>query len=109
MATEIRQDRSFPRVLRRVTEEALWFQNQQFSDESSSLTSVREAESILQTVAEADGDSEGFSTLESELDSEHSVQSNYRSSHNTPCRIQVYIGRIHTVPLDNLSLGYLCR
>ena len=83
-AEEIRQDRSFPRVLQRVAEEALRFQNQQFSDEGSSLTSLREEESILQTLAEGDGDSEAFSALESESDSEQSVQSNYKSSHDTP-------------------------
>ena len=25
------------------------------------------------------------------------------------CRIRVYNGRIHTVPLDSPSLGYLCK
>ena len=83
-AEEIRQDRSFPRVLRRVAKDALWFRNQQFSDEGSSLTSLREAELILQTLAEDDGDSEAFSALELESHSEQSVQSNYKSSHDTP-------------------------
>ena len=82
-AEEIRQDRSFPRVLRRVAEEALRFQNQQFSDEGSSLSSLREAESILQTLAASDGDSEAFCALESESDSEQSVWSNYLNSHDT--------------------------
>ena len=72
---EIRQDRSFPRVLRRVVEEALWFQSQQFSDEGSSLTSLREAESKLQNLAEGNGDAEVFAALESDSDSEESVQS----------------------------------
>ena len=84
MAAGIRQGRSFPRVFRRVAEEALRFPKQQFSDEGISLRSLREAESILQTLAEGDGDSEAFSALESESDSEQSVQSNYRSSRNTP-------------------------
>ena len=70
-------------MLRRVAEEALRLQNQQHSDEGSSLSSLREAESILQTLAASDGDSEAFSALESESDSEQSVHSNYRNSHDT--------------------------
>ena len=70
-------------MLRRVAEEALRFQNQQFSDEGSSLTSLREEESILQTLAEGDGDSEAFSALESESNSELSVQSKYRRNNDT--------------------------
>ena len=65
-------------------EEALRFQNRQFSDEGSILTSPREAESILQMLAEGNGNSEAFSALESESDNERSVQSNYKSSHHTP-------------------------
>ena len=48
------------------------------------MSSLWEAESILQTLTEGDGDSEAFLALESESDSEQSVQSNYKSSHNTP-------------------------
>ena len=84
MKQEIRPDRSFPRVFRRVAEEALRFQSQQFSDKGSSLTSVREAESILQMLAEGNGDAEAFAALESDSDSEESVQSHYKSSHDTP-------------------------
>ena len=58
-------------------------QNQQHSDEGSSLSSLREAESILQTLAASDGDSEAFCALESESDSEQSVWSNYLNSHDT--------------------------
>ena len=29
--------------------------------------------------------------------------------HDAPCRIRVYSGRIHTVPLYSPSLGYLCK
>ena len=54
-------------------EEALWFQSQQFSDEGSSLTSLREVESILQTLAEGDGDAEAFTALELGSDSEENV------------------------------------
>ena len=81
---EIQQDRSFPRVLRMVAEELLRFQNQKFSNEGSNLTSLREAHSILQTIAKGDGESEAFLALESESDNERSVQSNYKSSHHTP-------------------------
>ena len=83
-AEEIRQDRSFPRSLRRVAEEALQFRSQQFSDEGSSLTSLREAESILQKLVGGNGDAEAFATLESDSDSEESVASRYKSSHDTP-------------------------
>ena len=57
---------------------------QQYSDEDSSLSSLCDAESILQTLALGDGDSEAFFALESESDSEHNVQLNYRSCHDTP-------------------------
>ena len=71
-------------MLWRVTEEALRLRNQQYSDEGCNLSSLREPESILQTLATGDRDSEAFSTLESELNNEHSVHSNYQSSHDTP-------------------------
>ena len=74
----------FPRVIRMVTEEALWFYSQQFSDEGNSLTSLWEAESILETVAKGNRDAEAFAALESDLDSEERVQSHYKSSHDTP-------------------------
>ena len=45
--------------------------------------SLREAELILQMLAEGDRDSEAFATLESDSDSEQSVQSNYQSSHDS--------------------------
>ena len=83
-AEEIQQDRSFSRSLWRVAEEALQFRSQQFSDEGSSLTSLREAESILQTLAGGNGDVEAFATLESDSDSEESVASRYKTSHDSP-------------------------
>ena len=83
-AEEIGHDWTFPRVLRRVEEEVLQFQSQQFSNEGSSLTSLRETESILQTLARGNGDAEAFATLESNSDSEESVESRYKSSHDTP-------------------------
>ena len=81
-AEEIRHDRSFPRVLRRVEEEAFRFQNQQFSNKDNSLTSLREVELIQQMLAKGDGDVEAFTALESDSDSEQSVQSNYKISHD---------------------------
>ena len=83
-AEEIRQNRSFPRSLRSVAEEALQFRSQQISDEGSSLTSLREAKSILQTLAGGDGDGEAFTTLELDSDIEESAASRYKSSHDTP-------------------------
>ena len=80
---EIRQDQSFSRTLRRVAKEALQFGSQQFSDEGSSLTSLQVAESILQTLAGGDRDAEAFATLESDSDSDESVVSRYKSSHDT--------------------------
>ena len=61
----------------------LQFRSQQFFDEGSSLTSLREAESILQTLAGDDGDAEVFATFESDSDSEESIASHYKSSHDT--------------------------
>ena len=81
---EIQQDLYFPRVLRRVVEEAIRLQTQQCSDEGSRLSSLWEAESLLQTLATGDDDSEALSALESESYSKKSVQSNYRNSHDTP-------------------------
>ena len=81
-AEEIRQDRSFPRSLRRVAEEALQFRSQQFSDEGNNRTSLREAESILQTLAGGDGDVEPFTTLELDSDSEESVTLQKQSRHS---------------------------
>ena len=43
------------------------------------------------------------------FDSNRSPEGNPINVANTRCRIQAYNGRIHTVPLDNPSLGYLCR
>ena len=83
-AEELRQRRSFPRVLQRVAEQVLRFQSKQLSDEGISLTSLREPGSILQTIAEGNRDAEAFATLESDSDSEQSVQSNYKSSHDAP-------------------------
>ena len=45
---------------------------------------MREAKSILQTLATGVGESKLLSALESDLDDEHNVHSNYRSNHNTP-------------------------
>ena len=81
---EIRRDRSFSRTLRQVAKEALQFQVLQFPDEGSSITSLQEAEMILQTLADGDGDSEAFATLESESEIDESVASRYKSSHDTP-------------------------
>ena len=83
-AEEILQDQSFSRMLRRVAEEALQFRSQQFSDEGSSLTSLQEAESILQALAGGDGDAEAFATLESDSENGESIASRYKSSHDTP-------------------------
>ena len=81
---EIRRDRSFSKTLRRVAEEALQFRVLQIPDEGSSITSLQEAETILQTLAAGDGDSEAFATLEAESESDGSVASRYKSSHDTP-------------------------
>ena len=83
-AEEIQQDRSFSRTLRRVAEESLQFRSQQVSDEGSSLTNLQEAKSVLQALAGGDGDAGAFATLESDSDSEESVVSRYKSSHDTP-------------------------
>ena len=70
-------------MLQWVAKEALWLQNQQYSNEGNNLTTFRDAQSILQTLAEGDGDSEAFSALESESNSELSVQSKYRRNNDT--------------------------
>ena len=55
---------------------------------SSNLSSLRDAESILQTLATCVGDSEAYSAFESESDAEHNIHSNYRSSHDTPDELE---------------------
>ena len=80
---EIRRDRSFSRTLRQIAEEALQFQVLQGSDEGSSITSLQDAETILQTLAGGDGDAAAFATLEADSDSGESVESRYKSSHDT--------------------------
>ena len=60
------------------------FRSQQFSDKGSSLTSLQEAESILQALAGGDGDVGAFTTLESDSDNEESIASRYKISHDTP-------------------------
>ena len=83
-AEEIRADRSFSKVIRRVAAESLHGQQNSQPDEGSSLSSLRDAESILQALATGGGDSEPFSAFESDSDGECSAHSNYRSSHDTP-------------------------
>ena len=63
---EIRRDRSFSRTLRQIAEEARQFQVLQVSDEGSSITSLQDAETILQTLAGGDGDAAAFATLEAD-------------------------------------------
>ena len=65
-------------------EESLRLQNQQYTDEGSSLSNLRQVELILHNLTTRTRESEAFSNFESESDNEHSVQSNYRSSHDTP-------------------------
>ena len=89
-------------------EEALLFQSQQFSNEGINLTSLREAESILQTLAIGDGDVEAFATLESDPDSEESVASRYRSSHDIPNDPEddESDGSSTPEPMEEITLGY---
>ena len=56
----------------------------QFSDRGSSITSLQEAESILQTLADGERDAEAFATLESDLDNGESIEFRCKSSHDTP-------------------------
>ena len=81
---EIRADRSFSRVIRRVAEESLRLQQNDYPDEGSSLSSLREAESLLQALAAGEGESEAFSAFESDSDGEHGAHTNYRSCNEIP-------------------------
>ena len=81
-------DRSFSNVIQWVAEESLRLQHNPYPDEGSSLSSLRDTKSILQTLVVGERDLGAFSAIESDLDGEHSVQSNYRSSYDTregPC------------------------
>ena len=83
-AEEIKADRSFSKVIRRVAEEALRLQQNAYPDEGSSLSSLREAESLLQALAAREGESKPFSAFESDSDKGYSAHTNYRSSNDTP-------------------------
>ena len=78
---EFRQDRSFPRALRRVVEETIQIQNQRHLDKESSLTNLVGAEAMLQTLAADTRGSGAFSAFELELNNdtndERSANSNY--------------------------------
>ena len=83
-AKEIRADRSFSRVIRRVAEESLRLQQNDYPDEGSSLSSLREAESLLQALAAGEGESEAFSAFESDSNEEHGADTNYRNCNEIP-------------------------
>ena len=83
VADEIPQDQYFPRMIRWVVEEIVWLQIQQHLDEASSLSNLRDAKSILQTLAIGVGDSEAYWTFDSKSDNENIIHSNYRSNHDT--------------------------
>ena len=68
--------------------EAIRLHNQRHSDEGINLSSLRDTESILQTLAIGIEDMEVFSAFESELDNEHNIHSNYRSSHDVPDELE---------------------
>ena len=67
-----------------MAEESLRLQQDFHPDEGSSLSSLREAESLLQALAARECDSEPFSAFESDSDGEYSAYTNYRNSHDTP-------------------------
>ena len=73
-------------MIRREAAESLRVQQNFHPDEGSSLSILKEAESIMQALAVGEADSEPFSAFESDLDDEYSAHSNYRSNHDTPNR-----------------------
>ena len=83
-AHEIRSDRSFSNVIRRVAEESLRLQQTHDQDDGSSLSSLRETELILQALASGEGEAEAFSAYESDSEGGYNVHTNYRSSNDTP-------------------------
>ena len=67
-----------------MAEESLRLQQNDYPDEGSSLSSLREAESLLQALAAGEGESEAFSAFESDSDREHNAHTNYRSCNEIP-------------------------
>ena len=67
-----------------MAEESLRLQQNDYPDEGSSLSSLREAESLLQALAAGEGESEAFSAFESDSDGEHGAHTNYRSCNEIP-------------------------
>ena len=67
-----------------MAEESLRLQQDSHSNEGSNLSSLPEAESLLQALAAGEGDSELFSAFESDSNGEYSAHSNYRINHDTP-------------------------
>ena len=80
---EIRADRLFSKVIRRVATISLPVQQNSHPDEGSSLSSLRDAESILKALAIEEGDSEPFLSFDSYSEGKYSAHSNYRSTHDT--------------------------
>ena len=83
-AEEIRADRSFSNVVRRVAEETLRLQETAYPDEGSSLSTLRDTESLLQALAAGGGEPEAFSAFDWDSDGGYSGRTNYRSSNDTP-------------------------
>ena len=67
-----------------MAEELLRLQQNNYSDEGSSLSSLREAESLLQALAAGEGESEAFLAFESNTDEEHDAHPNYRNCNEMP-------------------------
>ena len=70
---EIRMDRSFSKVVRRVAAESLHLHQNSHPDEGVSLSSLKEAESILQALALGEEDLEPFSAFELDSNDEYNA------------------------------------
>ena len=82
-AEEIRADRSFSNVVRRVAEETLRLQETAYPDEGSSLSTLRDTESLLQALAAGGGEPQAFLAFDWDSDGGYSGCTNYRSSNDT--------------------------
>ena len=67
-----------------MAKELLGLQQNYYLDKGSNLSSLREAESLLQALAAGEGEFESFSAFESDSYGEHDAHTNYRSCNEIP-------------------------
>ena len=81
---EIRTDRWLSIFIRRVAKESLRLQQNDYPDEGSCLSSLREAESLLRALSAGESKSEAFSACDSDSDGKRGAHTKYHSYNEVP-------------------------